>query len=193
MRSEILRIGRVLLLGLVLSSISRADVDWSMTLSQQFTETNSPGLIDFQITFVNNSTQDIFFSDFGDGQGITVDLAGDVLGNGQCGPGVDCFVQSLFLTSPDPIEIPAGSTGTFYLGDLMVAAHNSGDQIEVIAKGGPDSLNGVFPNPAFSETTATVDFVPEPSSTALFITCLLALGSLAVKRRAAVGKRCADS
>jgi hypothetical protein len=186
----ILRAGRVLLLSLALIGISRADVvDWSMTLSPQFTRAISNETIDFQITFVNNSKQDIFFSDFGDGQGITVDLAGNVVGNGACGPGVDCFVQNLFLTSPDPIDIPAGSTGTtFDLGDLMLGTHNAGDQITVVVKGGPDT----FSNPAFSETTALVQVVPEPSLMALLTTCLLAIGLLTIMRRAAVGKGMPD-
>ena len=188
----ILRAGRVLLLSLALIGISRADVDWSMTLSPQFTQGTSNETIDFQITFVNNLTQDIFFSDFGDGQGITVDLQGNVVGNGACGPGVDCFVQSLFLTSPDPIDIPAGSKGTtFDLGDLMLGTHSAGDQITVVVKGGPDSLNGTFPNPAFSETTALVQVVPEPSSMALLMTCLLAIGLLTFVRRA--GSRKSDA
>jgi hypothetical protein len=186
MRIGILRAGRVLLLGLTLSGISMGAVlDWSMTLSPQSTKATSGETIDFQITFVNNLTQDIFFSDFSDGQGITVDLEGNVVGNGACGPGVDCFVQNLFLTSPDPINIPAGSTGTtFDLGDLVLGKHNPGDQIMVAAKGGPDSLNGVFPNPAFSETTALVQIVPEPSSMALLMTGLLAIALVTIARRA---------
>ena len=187
MRIGILRAGRALLLGLTLSGISMgAILDWSMTLSPQSTKATSGETVDFQITFVNNLTQDIFFSDFGDGQGITVDLEGNVVGNGACGSKVDCFVQNLFLTS-DPIDIPAGSTGTtFDLGDLMLGTHNPGDQIIVAAKGGPDSLNGVFPNPAFSETTALVQVVPEPSSMALLMTGLLAIALVTIARRAAV-------
>jgi len=103
------------------------------------------------------------------------------------------FVQNLFLTSPDPIDIPAGSTGTtFDLGDLMLGKHNAGDQITVGVKGGPDSLNGTFANPAFSETTALIQVVPEPSSMALLMTCLLAIGLLTIVRRAAVGNGMPD-
>jgi len=154
-----------------------------MTLSPQFTSTSN-GTIDFLITFSNNLSQDIFFSDFGDGQGITTDLAGNVVGNGACGPGLDCFVQNLFLTSPDPIDIPAGSTGTtFDLGQLVLGTHKVGDTISVVAKGGPDSLNGPFPDPSFSETTALVLFVPEPSTMALSMAFLLGAGLGAVVRR----------
>jgi hypothetical protein len=178
MRIEILRAWRALLLGFTLTGISiGGPIDWSMTLSPQSTNAISNQTIDFLITFANNSTQDIFFSDFGDGQGITVDLEGNVVGNGACGPGADCFVQNLFITSPDPIDIPAGSTGTtFDLGDLILGTHTSGGQITVVAKGGPDSLNGVFTNPAFSETTATVQVVPEPTSMVPFTIVLLAVG-----------------
>jgi hypothetical protein len=67
--------------------------------------------------------------------------------------------------------------------------HKVGDTISVVAKGGPDSVNGVFPNPAFSETTALVQIVPEPSTMALFIAFLLGTGLVTFVRRAAVGKR----
>jgi hypothetical protein len=174
-----LQAGRVLVLSGLLAGVCKGGaIDWSMMLSPQSAVATSNQTLDLQITFVNNSTQDIFFSDFGDGQGISVDLEGNVVGNGVCGIGVDCFVQNLFLTSADPIDIPAGSTGaTFDLGLLELGAHNLGDQITVVAKGGPDSLNGIFPNPAFFETTAVVTIAPEPAPMALFLSTLLA-GSL---------------
>jgi hypothetical protein len=162
----------------ICSETANADsVDWRMTLSPAAMAAQSGETIDFMITFANNLSQDMFFSDFGDGQGITVDLEGSVLGSGACGPGVDCFVQDLFVTSPDPIDIPAGSTRTtFDLGQLDLGTHIAGDEITVVAKGGPDSLlTGGFPNPAFAETSATVDIVPtsEPSPIVL---CLLGAG-----------------
>jgi hypothetical protein len=191
MRIGISRVWRMLLLNFALMGISRGNpIDWSMTLSPGQVNASSNGTIDFQITFSNNSGQDIFFSDFGDGQGITVDLQGNVVGSGACGPGVDCFVQNLFVTSPDPIDIPAGSMGTtFDLGQLVLGAHNLGDTISVVAKGGPDSLNEIFPNPAFFETTALVQIVPEPSTMALFIAFLLGAGLVTIVRRTAVAKR----
>jgi hypothetical protein len=150
-------------------------MDWAMSLSPASTTAQSGEAIDFTITFTNALSQDIFFSDFGDGQGITVDLEGSVIGSGACGPGVDCFVQNLFITSPDPIDIPAGSTGTsFDLGDLYLGDHSPGDEITVVVKGGPDSLpDGSFPNPAFEEASSTVVITPEPSSIVL---CLLGVG-----------------
>jgi hypothetical protein len=189
MRIGISRVWRMLLLNLALMGISRGNpIEWSMTLSPQFSAASN-GTIDFLITFSNNLGQDIHFSDFGDGQGITVDLEGNVIGNGACGPGVDCFVQNLFLTSPDPIDIPAGSTGTtFDLGQLVLGIHKVDDTISVVAKGGPDSLNGTFPNPASFETTALVRIVPEPSTMALFMAFLLCTGLVTIVRRAAVGK-----
>ncbi|HEY6340510.1 MAG TPA: PEP-CTERM sorting domain-containing protein [Bryobacteraceae bacterium] len=188
MRRGILRAERVLLLTLALIGTSRGSADWSMTISPQSAQATSNETIDFQITFFNNLSQDIFFSDFGDGQGITVDLEGNVVGNGTCGPGVDCFVQNLFVTSPDPIDIPAGSTDpTFDLGDLVLGTHLAGDQITIVVKGGPDSLpDGAFPSPAFSETTAVVQIVPEPSSMALFVAGLLGVGLITIVRRIAV-------
>jgi hypothetical protein len=162
----------LLLLNLALIGISKADpVDWTMTLSPSQFAAVSNETIDFQITFTNTTGRDIFFSDFGDGPGITVNLEGNVVGSGACGPGLDCFVQDLFLTSPDPIDIPAGSTGTtFDLGHLILGTHKLSDTIGVIAKGGPD---GVF-NPPFSETTSLVSFVPEPSTMALLMVVVLA-------------------
>src|SRR6267154_813933 len=103
----ILRGGRALWLSFALIVTSRANVvDWSMTLTPQSPAALSNQTIDFKITCVNYSAQDIFFSDFGDGQSITVDLEGNVVGNGAWGAGLDCFVQTLFLTSADPIDIP---------------------------------------------------------------------------------------
>jgi hypothetical protein len=175
-----------LALVMMFSEVAKADpVDWSMTLSPGSTTASSGDTIDFSITFFSNLTQDMFFSDFGDGQGLTVDLEGMVVGGGACGPGLDCFVQNLFVTSPDPIDIPAGSMGTtFDLGQLFLGTHNTGDVITVVAKGGPDSLpTGAFPNPAFAESTASVQIVapvPEPSSIVL---CLLSAGWFAIVTR----------
>ncbi len=173
---RIMTVLRTLLLGFTLIGFSAADpVDWSMTLTPQSAVATSNEVVDFLITFSNSSTQDIFFSDFGDGQGITINLGGNVVGNGACGAGDDCFSQNLFLTSPDPIDIPASTSLTFDLGDLILGTHPSGDQIAVIVKGGPDSLNGIFPNPALSETTATVTIIPEPSCVTLLMSCFAAL------------------
>lgn len=132
--------------------------DWSMILSPQSVSAISGETIHFDITFTNALPESLFFSSFGDGQSLTVNLQGNVIGSGVCGPLVDCFVQSLFLTSADPIEIPAGSTGaTFDLGNLLLGAHQPGDEIVVVAKGGPDSLTDEsFPDPAFAETTGSV-------------------------------------
>jgi hypothetical protein len=155
------------------------DVDWTMSLSPVSTTAHSGDTIDFLITFTNALTQDISFSDFGDGQSITVDLSGNVIGNGACNPGEDCFTQNLFITSDDPIDIPAGSTGTtFDLGELFLGTHAVGDVIIITAKGGPDSLpTGAFPNPAFQETSARVTIVgvsvPEPAP---IILCLFGAG-----------------
>ena len=114
--------------------------------------------------------------------GITINLGGNVLGNGACAPGEDCFVQNLFITSDDPIDIPAGSTGTtFDLGDIYLGMHTPGDVITVIAKGGPDSLvNGSFPNPAFAETSAEVRIISPVPESAPIILCLLSVGWFAV-------------
>lgn len=184
MRSGILKIGTVLLLSLAFSGISWADPDWSMTLTPQSTGAGPNTTVDFQITFVNNMTQDLFFSDFGDGQSITVDLEGDVVGDGTCGPGVDCFVQNLFLTSADPIDILAGSTGTFDLGKLMLGAHPPGDQITVVVKGGPDSLpDGNFPDPSFSETSVNIVITPEPASGTLLLIGVIGGGLVTRVRR----------
>src|SRR4051812_1623829 len=187
MRIRTSRVWRMLLLSLALRGVSRGTLmDWSMTLSPAHVTAGSNGTIDFLITFSNNLGQDIRFSDFGDGQGITVDLQGNVIGSGACGPGVDCFVQNLFVTSPDPIVIPAGSTGTtFDLGQLVLGTHTVGDTIILVAKGGPDALGGIFPNPAFFETTALVQIVPEPSTMGLFTGFLLGAGLVTIVRRAA--------
>jgi len=187
MRSKILKTGTVLLLSLAFSGISWADQDWSMTLTPQSTGAGPNTTVDFQIMFVNNMTQDLFFSDFGDGQSITVDLEGDVVGDGTCGPGVDCFMQNLFLTSSDPIDILAGSTGTYDLGVLMLGAHPPGARITVVVKGGPDSLpDGTFPDPAFSETSADIVVTPEPSSITLLLIGVFGGGFVARVRRTIV-------
>ena len=139
-------------------SRSARAADWSMVLSPQSVNAIAGETIHLDIIFTNDLPESLFFSSFGDGQSLTVNLQGNVVGTGACGPLVDCFVQSLFLTSADPIEIPAGSAGiSFDLGDLLLGAHQPGDEIVVVAKGGPDSLtDGAFAAPAFAETTASV-------------------------------------
>jgi hypothetical protein len=169
------------------AQIAKADgVEWTMSLSPASTTAHSGDTIDFLITFTNALTQDISFSDFGDGQSITVDLSGNVIGSGACNPGEDCFTQNLFITSDDPIDILAGSTGTtFDLGELFLGTHAVGDVITVTAKGGPDSLpTGAFPDPAFQETSAIVTIVgvPVPEPTPMIL-CLLGAGWSVISRR----------
>jgi hypothetical protein len=169
--------------------------DWSMSLSPQFANAISGQTVHFSITFTNALTQSIFFSSFGDGQSITVDLEGNVIGNGVCGPNVDCFVQHLFLTSSDPIEIPGGSPGTtFDLGDLLLGVHQPDQEVIVVEKGGPDSLiDGTFPNPQFAEARATVVIsrAPEASATALLAIGLLLLGCAGRRRATRPNPACA--
>jgi hypothetical protein len=160
-------------------SHSARAADWSMFLSPQSVNAISGQTIHFDITFTNNLPESLFFSSFGDGQSLTVNLKGNVIGAGACGPLVDCFVQNLFLTSADPIEIPADSPGmTFDLGDLLLGAHQPDDEIVVVAKGGPDSLtSSAFPDPAFAETAASVlvSRVAEPGAGHLLTIGLIVL------------------
>ena len=99
---------------------------------------------------------------------------------------MDCLTLKLFLTSDDPIDILAGSTGTYYLGQLLLGAHGPGDRLTVVAKGGPDSLNGSFPDPPFSETSVDVVITPEPSSWTLLMIGVIAGGFATYVRQTVV-------